>query len=226
MADELAKVKELIRRCLALSGSSNENEAAVAMAKAQELLYKYNLSENDIAAASGMAKPEVLEERMDLMGRFLWRRALVQAIARSNSCEVYTLHGKYYRDCIVLVGRSVNVAVTKDMVAWILPQVESWVGKASADWRGRASSRNSFRTSFAFGMISRIKDRLAEALQAEVTTRALVLDLRQEVATYMAAQNLKKGHGARITSGLAFVAGVAAGNNVSLRNRTRIDGGN
>ena len=41
------RIIELIKKCLALSSSSNEHEAEFAMSKAQELIEKYNLKQGN-----------------------------------------------------------------------------------------------------------------------------------------------------------------------------------
>lgn len=47
---DIARISEKIRRLLALSTSENPHEAALAAAKAQELLHRYNLEVSDIKA--------------------------------------------------------------------------------------------------------------------------------------------------------------------------------
>jgi len=44
----LERIIRKIKRCLALSQSSNENEAATAMRQAQSLMYEYRLTEMDV----------------------------------------------------------------------------------------------------------------------------------------------------------------------------------
>lgn len=48
MDNKQANIIDLIKKCLALAGSPNENEAARAMEKAQELLAKYNVTMDQV----------------------------------------------------------------------------------------------------------------------------------------------------------------------------------
>ncbi len=54
-SEEITKAKAKLAKLLALSASSNENEAALAMEKAKEIMDKYSLRTIDVAADGGGA---------------------------------------------------------------------------------------------------------------------------------------------------------------------------
>jgi hypothetical protein len=79
--DVLDKIKKL----LALSSSSNANEAAAALARAQELMEEYGIDHNTVVAA------EVIEEEVVRRGGLkpqAYEVYLVSILARSFGCRV------------------------------------------------------------------------------------------------------------------------------------------
>lgn len=228
--EKIDKVKEIIRKCLALSSSPNEHEASLAMERAQELLLKYNLSEADVAAKEGRGSPEMVEERFDIMGRFLWRKDLVHTVAIHNFCTTYVFMGRGARDTVVIVGRQTNVTGVKEMVSWLLPQMERLITRESIEWEGKATSRNSFRTSFAYGMLHRLARRLGEdrlSAQENSNTKAIVVRMDTELVEHMRTRHsrMTPTKGPSIQSDSAYVEGIRAGDKVSLKNYTKLTQG-
>lgn len=85
MEDIILKIQKL----LALSKSSNENEAQNAMLKAQQLLIKYKLSIKDI---EGYCRESIKIENFDTEQRFRgksWKANLAHIIADNFSCYFY-----------------------------------------------------------------------------------------------------------------------------------------
>lgn len=84
----LAKVK----KCLALSRSANEHEAANALRQAQKLMAAFGLSENDVSLA------DVREARVKAKSSAgnVWEVNLVNLVADAFGCEIYrSRHGAY-----------------------------------------------------------------------------------------------------------------------------------
>lgn len=88
------KILDRIRKCLALSKSSNEHEAAAALRQARKLMEANALSEGDILAL------EVAEERARSGAKSkpaLWEAALVQEIAMAFGCRILHAGGRHVR---------------------------------------------------------------------------------------------------------------------------------
>lgn len=84
MNDQCNWIIVKIKKCLALSKSSNEHEAAAALRIAQELMEKYDVSENQILAS------EVSEQRVKSGARrrpVNWEAILTDNICRAFGCE-------------------------------------------------------------------------------------------------------------------------------------------
>lgn len=81
--DALAKIK----KCLALSHSSEAHEAAAAMRQAQKLMAQFGLSERDVSladvheASARAASPAVNA----------WEASLARVCADAFGCEMYSL---------------------------------------------------------------------------------------------------------------------------------------
>lgn len=226
---------KLIKKCLALAGSPNEHEAARAMEKAQELLEKYNLSMADVK----QDEIEIIIRLYDVLGRFLWRKNLVIAIAEGNFCRAFTFFGRHMRDKVDVVGRAVNVEATFEMANWILPQMERLSRLATRKytpeydvWTDKLVSKQSYRDSFCNGMVGQIRARLYEErqhrMEVSANTKALVVDRRAEVndwvEDHMTLGKASPAKGPRSFKG--FGDGGKAGDNIALRKPKKIKGGN
>lgn len=98
--EKLDKVIDKVRKLLALGSSPNENEAAAAVAKAQELLAAYDLSMESIqdlkadkrtAVTKGAAVVSTTEGKPDG-----WKADLFEAIASTSDC--YTAYSYEYEE--------------------------------------------------------------------------------------------------------------------------------
>ncbi|WP_254912547.1 DUF2786 domain-containing protein [Pseudomonas putida] len=80
----LERVIRKIKRCLALSKSSNENEAATAIRQAQALMREYRLTELDVRLSD---VDEVQSEKSRATRRPTWDRHLGAIVARVFGCR-------------------------------------------------------------------------------------------------------------------------------------------
>src|SRR3954454_9262567 len=84
-AREIDRIVDRVKKLLALSSSQNPHEAALAAAKAQELLFKHNLSLALVEAElPGGRHSRYVNDRFDSGGWMDWRRRLLAAVARNN----------------------------------------------------------------------------------------------------------------------------------------------
>lgn len=154
----VSKVQKLLR----LSTSSNANEAALAAAKAQELIDSYNLSAAMLALDD--AEPMADEPIVDFQkaGAPLdsqkqqqrWRAQLAVTISRLNGCRIY-LHG----GDIALVGRPSDAETVRYLFGYLSRQVEIL---ASACVGMGKTWRNNFR----LGVVETISRKLHEQRKA------------------------------------------------------------
>lgn len=135
MDDATQKVVERIAKLMQLAERNpNQEEAASALAKANELLEAYNLDMSTIESATGKAGKRVDEYVSGGMHKF--QRRLWEAIAELNYCFFWVMkvrvkpgsiqerRGRRYTHELRLVGREVNVIATKNMASYLLGTIE------------------------------------------------------------------------------------------------------
>jgi hypothetical protein len=90
------KILEKIKKCLALSKSANEHEAAAALQKAHELIKEYNITETEMLAADvnkDKAKAGAVSHPPS------WEVELANIVADTFSCRVIFSGGYNIRRC-------------------------------------------------------------------------------------------------------------------------------
>jgi hypothetical protein len=89
--DTTETIKERIRKLLAMAASANENEAALAMGFAQELLIKYRLTEAELHDSIIINNEPIIkdEEPLFMAGRIPgWKSQLATMLATFNNCRL------------------------------------------------------------------------------------------------------------------------------------------
>lgn len=111
-----------IKKLMALSKSGNENEAAFAAAKAQELLVKYNIEMSQVENVKlDREETRLVSEFKELFGtnKIQWKRDLAFAVAKGNMCKgVSSGTGMYF------LGKKANVEVAQFMYEVIVRDIE------------------------------------------------------------------------------------------------------
>ena len=82
MNREREKLLERIRKCLRLSKSSNEHEAAAAMRQAQKLMAELGVSESDVHAAEARARAFSSQKPS------VWETALAHMVGEALGCQI------------------------------------------------------------------------------------------------------------------------------------------
>lgn len=179
----LAQIQKLIRLA---NKNTNENEAAAAMAKAQELLAKWNLDFADVATVqhgSGARERAALDGGFHNYERELWK-----SVAELNFCicwheRAYNRNrerDKYHeiriwKNKIYLVGRRVNVAATRTMTDYLLHTINSLTREHTEGMNSKYSLSN-WANSFRRGIVARVCRKLRverdKTLEAEEKRRA------------------------------------------------------
>lgn len=172
MADErpndaiIRKIQMLLN--LGNSKTANENEAALAMSRAQELLAKYNLDMAMIenAAAENGSTGSIKEKRekttLDHSAMYRWQRDLCKAIAEANFCWHWVIdvleeqervsNGRSYRYQVkrhMILGKQSNVIAVTYMYGWLVDAIESMSpfkgslrnGRSGKSWKEGCAAR-------------------------------------------------------------------------------------
>lgn len=163
-----AKVAKLLR----LAQSDNPHEAALAAARAQEIMDRYKLTG---AALDLEGKPAEDNERAQVFQAPLfdggsqvatWIARLAVHVARANQCQVFMRSGT-----LQLVGRPSDAETVRYLFAYLRNEVDRL---AARDARGNGRT---WANNFRIGCVETI----AEALQAQ--RKATVAAVQAEAAT-------------------------------------------
>ena len=177
--EAIQKAAKLLR----LAESANPHEAALAAARAQELLDRYELDR--AAVELDAAAPEPAEPitdfglrsdplalppgvQVNVVGK-TWPRRLASVLARANGCFMYIgVTGKHRQD-LMLVGRPSDVAKVRYLYAYLVHEV---VRLAARDCVGASSA---WTRNYQVGVVEAIADQLraqADATRAAVRREA------------------------------------------------------
>jgi len=113
---EDTKLFEKIQQLLAMAEhpNSNENEAAVALEKAQELLLRNNLTRGDVITGAP-ANDSIGQLTIAEPSGYTWKRNLVDVLARGNLCKVIgSPSSKQWH----IFGTRENVRAVLEMYTW------------------------------------------------------------------------------------------------------------
>ena len=144
--EELESVKRRVKKLLALSKSPNENEAAVALKKANELMADYKLSSVQFS--------EYTETRVKGTKRFIrWRVVLANAVENLYA----TYHYSDRAGNIVFIGEELDVFMSAEMYKYLVKTIDRM-----AKQNIRKNAKYKYRQSYRAGIASRLYDRIYE----------------------------------------------------------------
>lgn len=221
----VSPIIEKVQKLLALSKSSNINEAAAAAAAANRLIDQHCLSEMDLES-SGASIEEMIEEDADFIyesGKITaWKYMLVCILAKHYGCA-------HWNDCTWatgrqvsryrLVGKRTDIGIARYMFSYLTLECQR-LSALEAKGRGRV-----FVSSYCEGFVSGVQAQLIASraeVQKTASSSALVkMDGRVDLARaemYRLHDNLKKktvmSHGHR--DGSAFSMGQDRGKSIHL----------
>lgn len=183
-----------IQKLLELGHSSNEAEANLAMARAQELLAKYNLDvamvkETVVEGGTVAAAPEKREKtKVSRSAQYAWQRQLWKTLAEANFCyhwitKVYEGKrgsGKQSKVPVkrhMVLGRESNVLVVSMMGAYLEDTMERILPYPNSERMSRSAL--SWKAGCAERLCERINENAErmkrESVNASADSTALVL---------------------------------------------------
>lgn len=112
---DIDRVMKKIQKCLALSASSNQHEAAAALRQAMALMKKYQVSMEDVE----LSHVEVVEAGKGYARPPKWKVNLYQVVAKAFTCSLFIYGGRP-----VFVGATPGPAVAKYALEVLMRQLE------------------------------------------------------------------------------------------------------
>lgn len=148
--------EEMIKRvqgCLALTSSTNENEAQAALLMAQKLLAKYHLSMADVVDGVGVAKEEpIVKVRViSISGLRPWVRDLAMVVGKNFRCVVgFAAKDTKYP---VFVGYRTDAAVAHDVFVTAFNFCERKGDNLAQTYNDRGLSARGVKVNFCSGFV-------------------------------------------------------------------------
>lgn len=210
---ELARVLDRVRKLLALATSSNPHEAALAAARAVELIDAYRLAS---LLAEEVAQP-ITDGRDDPLERAKrprkWRSALASALAEVNGCVAWScLRGGETE--LYILGRAEDRAMVRALWDWLAPRIE-WLSATHGAGRDRRW-HEAFRVGAVQTIARRLRDPAAADTPGLVRVQQDLVARRAAVEAYAAEHlGLGRGRGLRLDA-RAYAQGCAAGEGIAL----------
>jgi hypothetical protein len=158
---ELKKIIEKVQGLLALSKSSNEHEAALALARAEALLEKYRLDMTEVEMMTGK-KEDIIQDDdpiFDTDKITVWEARLSHGIAYLYGCTTIRLGGQ----SIKIIGRASDILFVRYLITYIT--IELFRISAPLLYK----KRKDYKDSWFLGAVEMIIKRLKQA-QAETQT--------------------------------------------------------
>ena len=235
------KVMEKLKKLLALAGSPNEHEAALAMSRAEEIMRRHNITLMDVAQDGSGA--EVAHAVIAPLGKTVtpWERTLATSVALSFNGRAIATRGLARRgfSALTFVASRTELEIILDLferLRWTVDRMTKGYGKQQASGPYLVSTRDLTR-SYRLGMVATIWRRLRtmqENSQPEEATNIHGLSVRDLVLVkdraiedrvsdlFGKTVNEKKRATRVVTS--AYQDGQRDGHTVSLHRSVRGDG--
>lgn len=212
-APDLERARRVINGLLRLaSGNTTEDEAMLAMTKAQEMMAQYNLTLEQVLAAGGGTpadKTIVMDATMENKSNSqTWKRALFYTVALSNFCRYITVTYKLYgqkggwgpnrqvpMDKHTFIGLAHNIGWAKEMSVYLVETCERLGLEAAAKKGVPAREMDSFMNSYLAGIAGKVCWRLwtkRKEMEQKVTPMPDGTNLPALIHTYTAADEKNK----------------------------------
>ena len=164
---------EKIKKLLRLAKSSNEHEAALAAARAQELLAKYNLDESEFSDRE-LPKEAAVSYTDTVKKPATWVYLLASSVAGAFDCS-YFFH-PYGRMCFV------GVDLDHEIASYTFCYLYRTIGRLAAKFMGKSQQqrltvkgKKKVRRSYCLGAASVVSRKLKDQHErTPITTTALV----------------------------------------------------
>ena len=206
-----SKIMDRIKKLLALSTSSNANEAAVAASKAAQMMAEYELEEADLRIESGEANQDPIDNTLwngiDGKRTSTWRNSILMGLIKAFHCHgwyTYEITGEFpnrvKNNRFRVVGRRANVQTANYMYLYLEKEIKGLSEKAWVEFatfsplEAKLVHGKHWKNSFLLGASNEIYRRLVEQVNAEkeeLESKAMVLVRQDQKEVDLYFNNIK-----------------------------------
>lgn len=175
-----------IENLLALAGNNpNENEAAAAALKAQELMAKYNIGLADTQRKEAQEiSREIYESRKGSHSVYKWKYELAAIIAKNFCCKTYYVR----RETIVFYGYAEDVKIAKEVFKFLFETGNRLAGRYYRKCRKEGTESKGVMNTYLSGYCDGIK----EILDKQCSALMLVIPREVEEAYREHSQGFRR----------------------------------
>lgn len=159
-----SKIEKLFNKAESAKEIGSLKEAEIFMAKAQDILMKFNIDKSQLNLGFEQGNPCVVDKYINLKDLHGWSKTdgkwlqrLYHFVAINNFCKSVS-SGNYL---VTLIGEPANVDVVKYMVANIVPKIKQLRLRAWKEYHGPEKT-NSFKRGYYAGAASGIYTKLRD----------------------------------------------------------------
>ncbi|CAH2213257.1 DUF2786 domain-containing protein [Tepidibacter aestuarii] len=150
------KIISKIKKLFALSESSNENEAKVALIKAQELLAKHKLSIKEIKEYQD-TKTNVIENKTNVsFTKAKWKGRLAYVIAENFGC--YSYFKTRRNNTVAFMGKDEDVTVCTIVLEYAIDCINNTVKKLKYQYYKKYNTTKGLENDYALGFIAGLEN--------------------------------------------------------------------
>lgn len=235
MPESIEQVLNKIKKLLALTQSPNENEAAVAAAKAQELMMQYKISMAEVVKFGKVDDTPIQQESvlMDFAKtEGQWQIYLINNVAQWNFCTAITSRDALGNLIVYVIGKPEDIAFVKELNAWLQEQI---YGAARVAWRNYygPERKNTFKRGFymgATGVVGRRLKEQRESMERQLGEQVTAIIVRSDamIQDFMAVHYpyLSMGRQSHVTGAHGYQAGRQAAQQMDISSRGhKLEGG-
>jgi hypothetical protein len=202
------KVIEKIQKLFQLSNSVNENEAAAALKKAEELMKQYGLTAGRV---------NYIEEKLQLKKYRVpeWEHLIFISVCYANNCQAFSFSGL---GRLSLCGRKINVFLSIEMFNYLAETVKR-MAKEKCKGKGHKFNHD-FKKAIALTLSERLGE-YGEHISWAVDRDQEIKNIREYTQRPMSKKLV--GENMDIEEYEAFKKGQRAGKSISLHKQTGIN---
>lgn len=219
---EKDKIIDKVKKLLALSKSSNEHEAGLALENANKLLMKHNLEMADIDEVS---LSDIIEENDLILGKRImsWKIDLLNAVMRLNGCQILMHRVRNGNKRISAIGKKHNIEVSIFMYDYLIKTMDRTLKEKQKD---DVIDPFSYRMGFCSAISRKVNEILQERERNKndfndactalvVLDKALVNQFMNEKYKNIKEEKSKTSYKDR----MSFMQGHIAGENTGLNSQ-------
>lgn len=179
-----------IKKLLSLSQSQNENEAKLALLKAQELMLRYDISAEKINENHKSIVIELETKYYFTNYKNTYLAQGIEMISDLYLCKVCACcYGKSSKRYIKIIGRDTDCKILEKVIGFIKSNVDQWTKEIKAEFDINIKTLNAIKNDYGIGFCEGLLELLEKQKETIQQEQGLVLSVPKEAINYISKLN-------------------------------------